>query len=433
MRYLEQLLDQFSGTPTNIIVKADTLRRGIRLTEDLHVAGAAACTTGLTSKADGLLGEARPVPSQFHFSADDTTVDIRGEDESPYQIDRDEDGRHQLRCSGESLGEVYFTPRPTYMDRQTSDGKSCADYLVQRGPSCLFIDVINFCAYVKKGEACHYCLLGPLMEAKLQQGLTRPVSDFKMVAEAVAIACEELDLRDLKLCGGGLYNTRQEARLHIECLEAILTRIEAPEEITILSQALVKEDQQRLKDLGATNVCFDMEVWNEDLWPKLLPGKAKAVGRKEWLSRLEDAVDVFGRGHVGTNFVAGFECAPRPGFLSRDEAFKSYSSGFGELIARGIVPWFTVWTANPLVGGFTAADPPPTEFYLQLGLVVHELLEKHGVYPDLGFDSLGVDPETLGLYCYYCYSMQFTRDYPRLIGRELPAKEKDERKAESAV
>jgi hypothetical protein len=420
MRYLEQLLDQFSSTPRNIIIKADICRRGIQLTEDLYAAAAAACTTGLVTKAADVLGGARPIPSQFHFSADDTTVDIRSVDGSPYQIGRHEEGRYQLRCRDEALGEVYFTPRPAYMDRQTSDGKPCAEYLTQRGPSCLFIDVINFCAYVKKGEACQYCLLGPVMEAKIQLGRTRPIPDFKMVAEAVETACEELDLRDLKLCGGGLYNTHQEARLHMDCLEAILTRVEAPEEITILSQALAKEDQKRLKDLGATNVCFDLEVWNEDLWPKLLPGKAKTVGREQWISRLEDAVDVFGRGHVGTNLVAGFECAPRPGFLSRDEALESYTSGFGDLIARGIVPWFTVWTAHPLVGGFAADDPPPTDFYLRLGIVIHELLEKHGVYPDLGFDELGVDPETLGLYCYYCYSMQFTRDYPRLVGRKAP-------------
>jgi hypothetical protein len=42
MRYLEQLLDWFSDTPREIIFKADVLRRGIQVTDDLHVAGAAA-------------------------------------------------------------------------------------------------------------------------------------------------------------------------------------------------------------------------------------------------------------------------------------------------------------------------------------------------------------------------------------------------------
>jgi hypothetical protein len=162
-------------------------------------------------------------------------------------------------------------------------------------------------------------------------------------------------------------------------------------------------------------------VWNEDLWPKLLPGKSRAVSRKEWMRRLEDAVDVFGRGHVGSNFVAGFECAPQPGFLSQEEALKSYAEGFRKLVERGVVPWFTIWNTHPLVGGFGADDSPPAEFHLQLGSIIHELFEKHSVYLALGFPELGVDPETLGLYCFYCYSMQFTRDYPRLIGRTVSA------------
>ncbi len=184
----------------------------------------------------------------------------------------------------------------------------------------------------------------------------------------------------------------------------------------MFSQALEMKDQKDLKRLGVTNILFDLEVWDERLYPQLVPGKAKTVGRDDWLKRLEEAVDVFGRGHVGTNFVGGLECAPKPGFLSQDDALRSYSEGFEYLIQRGVVPWFTVWTANPALG-FEVDDPPPTEFYLCLGQTIHELLEKYNVYPDLGFPSLGLDPPTLGLYCYYCYSMQFTRDYPRLIGR----------------
>lgn len=103
-----------------------------------------------------------------------------------------------------------------------------------------------------------------------------------------------------------------------------------------------------------------------------------------------------------------FSDTPRNiGFLSRHEALKSYLEGFEFLIERGIVPRFTVWTATPRVGGFKIDDPPPTGFYLRLGQGLHELLDKHRVYPDLGFPSMGVNPPSLGLYCYYCFSMSF--------------------------
>ena len=419
MQYLEKLLEEFPDTPRQIVIKADILRRGINVNEDLRRAGERSNTTGISSKLERVLGADRPPPSQFHFSADETTVDIKIDPRSPYEIREDREGRHHLFCGEENLGEVRFTGRPAYMDAETSDGKPCADRLLQRGPCCICVSPLNFCAYFKKGESCKYCLCSVALDAGIQMDILDPVPDYGLLAEAVALACEEdVDLKELKLSGGALYDTRKEARHHKECIEAILARIDPPEEVTVFSQALEKEDQKDLKALGVTNVCFDLEVWDERLWSELLPGKARTVGREEWIRRLEDAVDIFGRGRVGTNFVGGFECAPRPGFLTQDEALRSYAEGFESLIQRGIVPWFTVWTAYPLVGDFEVDDPPPTAFYLRLGRILHELLEKYGVYSDLGFSRMGIDPPTLGLYCYYCYSMQFTRDYPRLIGRE---------------
>ncbi len=298
MEYLEKLLDEFSDTPRNIILHADILRRGMKLNRDLTEAGQTSCITGISTKLQSLAGDAnQPPPSMFHFKADETSVDIKIDLRSPYEI-------------------------------------------------------------------------------------------------------------------------KKEARYYKKCLEAILEQIDPPEEIQIFSQAFDEEDQKDLRELGVTNILFNLEVWDERLWPLLLPGKAEAIGRQEWMNRLIKAVEVFGRGHVGSGFVGGFECAPHPGFLSRDEALKSYLDGFEFLIERGIVPWFTVWTAVPQVGGFQVYDPPPTEFYLRLGQGLHELLDKYGVYPDLGFPRMGVNPPTLGLYCYYCFSMTFSRDYPRLIGRD---------------
>jgi hypothetical protein len=420
MKYLEKLLEDFSDTPRNIVVHADVLRRGVRWTADLQDASAKACITGLTSKLmQAALGKA-PVPSQFHFKSDETTVDIKMNEKSPYGIQKDGESDYRLFCGEQDLGVVKFTKRPSYIQKQTSDGKDVASLIMQRGPFCILVSPLDFCAYWKKGEACKYCLLSMAMDVAVQNKWVDAIPDFNLLAEAVEIACKDVPLKDLKICGGALYDTRREAVFYRKCIEAILHRINRPEELTVFSQAFDKEDQKSLRELGVNNVLFNLEVWNERLWSELLPGKAKAIGRREWIKRLEDAVDVFGRGHVGTSFVAGFECAPRPGFLTRDEAFRSYIEAFEFLVERGIVPWFTVWTASPLVGGFSEDDPPPTDFYLRLGAAVHELLEKHGLYRDLGFPGMGMDPPTLGLYCYYCYSMQFTRDYPRLIGRKSP-------------
>ncbi len=417
MEYLAKLLDEFSDTPRNIILHADLLRRGIKRTPDLMDAGENTCITGISTKLQSFMGDAKPIPSMLHFKEDEVSVDIKTDDRSPYEIKKNGNGGYALYCGDENFGEVRFTKRPSYTDKLTSDGQSCAALLLQRGPFCIMVNPLEFCAYYKNKEACKYCVLSLAMEMGVNAKLMKPVPDPEMIAEALEMATMDINLKDLKICGGALYDTKKEAVHYKKCLEAILNRIEKPEEITIFSQAFDEGDTRDLKELGATNILFNMEVWNEGMWPELLPGKAKAIGRQEWIDRLTKAVDIFGRGHVGSGFVGGFECAPRPGFLSREEAFKSYLEAFEYLIERDVVPWFTVWTAAPIVGGFSVDDPPPTDFYLRLGQELHELLDKYGMYKDLGFPTMGVNPPTLGLYCYYCFSMTFNRDYPRLIGR----------------
>jgi hypothetical protein len=419
MKYLEKLLKTFQDTPQNIILHADILRRGIKLNDDLKRAGKESCQTGIATKLQYVIMKEKDLPpSQFHFKSDETTVDIKVNKKSPYEIKEFSKKKFQLYCGDKNFGEVRFTKRPKYADKKTSDGQDCQFQLMQRGSFCLLVSPIDMCAYFKKGEACKYCILSPAMDIGIKQNQVKAIPDYNILAEAVAIACEEdVMLRDLKLSGGALYDIKKEAKYYKKCLEAILERIDPPEEITIFSQAFDKEDQKDLKEMGATNTIFNLEVWDERLWPKLLPGKSKSIGREKWIKHLEDAVDVFGRGHVGSSFVGGFECAPKPGFLTQDEAFESYLTAFEFLLKRDIVPWFTIWTPYPLIGGFKEEDPPETEWYLQLGQKLHELLEKYDMYKDLGFPHYGINPPTLGLYCYYCFSMQFTRDYPRLINR----------------
>ena len=50
MQYLEKLLELFSDTPQHIVIKADILRRGMKLNDDIQRAGEKSCLIGLTTK-----------------------------------------------------------------------------------------------------------------------------------------------------------------------------------------------------------------------------------------------------------------------------------------------------------------------------------------------------------------------------------------------
>ncbi len=411
MEYLDDLLKRFPETPEHIVIKADVLRRGVNFNLRLEDLAMRSCTTGLSTK-DGRQGV--EAPGQFHFGTDNTTVDILVDQDSPYEIVEKNPADYRLMIGERDLGEIHFTPRPGYYGLETSDGRQCTDYVVQRGPNCLLVTPLNSCAFFRKGDACRFCALSAVMDHELREKRLPMVPNYEILAEAVAIASEHIELREIKLNGGSVYHVTKEAEYNKKCAEHILSTAGSIEEVTVFSQALDEDGQKQLKDVGVTNVFFDMEAWDEHLWEQIVPGKAKTVGRAEWLRRLETAVGIFGRGHVACNFVAGFESAPfLQGCLSHEESLRSYLEGFRWLTERGIVPSFTVWV--PLTDRRLS---PKTEYFLTLAEELHKMLLEHDMYPDLGFPELGVDPPTLGLYCYYCRSMQFAQDYPRLIGRD---------------
>jgi hypothetical protein len=414
MDYLDYLFERFPDTPKHIIIKADVLRRGLLFNLQLDDLVMRSCTTGLLTRDNR---QAVQAPSQFHFCDDNTTVDILMNDESPYEITEQGKEQYRLRIGARDLGAITFTPRPGYYERKTREGRPCPDYLVQRGPHCLLVTPVNTCAFFRGGDSCRFCGLSVMMDHERENKNLPMIPDYASLGEAVAIAREYIDLREIKLNGGSMYNLRKEVDCIEKCLTHILSIAGPIEEVTVFSQALDEDDQRRIKDAGAKNVFFDMEAWNERLWEQIVPGKAKTVGREQWLRRLVKAVEVFGAGHVACNFVAGFESAPIAGFLAREESLQSYTDGFEWLTERGVVPSFTVWI--PL---FDRASSPQTEYFLELGNRLHQLLLRHGLYRRLGFTRLGMDPPTLGLYCYYCRSMQFAQDYPRLINREAAAK-----------
>lgn len=134
------------------------------------------------------------------------------------------------------------------------------------------VNPLQVCAYFNRGDACKYCVLSLAMDAGARMKLMQPVPDPATLAEAVVLAKQDIELRDLKICGGALYDTRKEARYCKDCLAAILERTEPPEEIQIFSQAFDEPDQRDLKAMGATNVLFNLEVWNPRLIGRTAPG-----------------------------------------------------------------------------------------------------------------------------------------------------------------
>jgi len=162
-----------------------------------------------------------------------------------------------------------------------------------------------------------------------------------------------------------------------------------------------KADIERLHTTGIPALHHNMEVWDEGLWPIICPGKSRVVGREEWVRRMIDSAEVFGKGHILSNFVSGVEMSKPYGFKTVKEAVKSTLSGFDYLMAHGVLPRMDMWCVEE--GSGLAGQPPaPLEYYIELEKGYLDLRLKHGYpFPFVGYCRGCTSVDALSEWDYY--------------------------------
>ncbi|MDP2726851.1 MAG: radical SAM protein, partial [Dehalococcoidia bacterium] len=118
--------------------------------------------------------------------------------------------------------------------------------------------------------------------------------------------------------------------------------------------------------------------WEPHLFKALCPGKERRVGRDEWLRRLLEAVEVFGRGNVNTHMVAGIELAQPYGFSEVGRAVESTSQGLDFLMEHGVLPTMQSWICEP--GSSLAGHPLITlDYFIQIDRNWYQIWKEHGL------------------------------------------------------
>jgi hypothetical protein len=120
---------------------------------------------------------------------------------------------------------------------------------------------------------------------------------------------------------------------------------------------------------------------NEDIFNWVCPGKAEWIGYREWKRRLVRAVDVFGRGNVGTGLVGGVELAKPHGFKSEDDALRATLDEAEELASQGVTTVYIVWVPRP-GSDFRDQENASLEYYVRLAKGLHDLRVKHRLSVD---------------------------------------------------
>jgi len=317
----------------------------------------------------------------------------------PYLVDH-VDGRFVLVDDGQVIEPVELWRRPAYYDKQTSSGRWMKDIMPAR-PSRLDLFAMSYCYFHTDDQGCKFCGLPAHYQDRRAANHLPRRAQTQDITECVAEAIKEPGrFTNVCLTGGSIVKGEDlfdlEVDTYIGLLQAVGAALDAPKfSSQLIGSAFTEKQLRRLYDeTGLTNFTTDIEVLDERLFNWICPGKARWVGFGQWRERLIAAVDVFGRGHVGTGIVAGVETATPEGVRSEDEALDLTLSGAEDLARHGVVTVAQVWT--PIPGSpFHDQKAPSLEYYLRLAQGLQDIRARHGLSVDFdNYRQCGNHPDT---------------------------------------
>ncbi len=391
--FIDELCQRFPDIPRSIITKSDVLRNGTRFTPLLHEVGQQSFPHFLIWNPDHVWnpdlkgverGQIITVPWKFDLS-DGTPVVIRFDQDSPYEITRQEDGRLSLTRDGEVIEEVSFEPATEWLYKNTSNGTLMTSVFMSWSRLGLLACALRYCEYTKTGDQCVYCCLdssiGEFKDSGFQYTMALQPED---AAETYRAAQEEVGfIESVSMTGGSLRNTNKEMEHYVAIFGALdKVRKEMGKPTWFAGCMTARPDLPLLRELraaGLDTIAPNMDCWEESLWPEIVPGKHKYVGRDYWIDCLTKSLDIFGKGRVASVFVVGPEMAASTGFKREEDGIASWTRCFEWLLERDIIPATSQWQVE--VGSpWSDRVPPSTDYFLSIGRARHQLMESTGMH-----------------------------------------------------
>lgn len=387
--------------PRLIALKIDVQRRGIHYTD----AAIRAVDPGLHQLRSPYIfgsrdGAIDPLPESL-LLRDGTTilVDPTPLEQDPYVLDWI-DGRFVLIDGGQVVEQVDLWPKPAFYDKHTSSGLPMS-HIVSARPQRLNVFQSSFCYFWAEQQGCSFCdIVTHTKQQRQELGVPtrlRPHDVKETIAEAIK---EPGRFTNLCLTAGSVVKGEevfdQEVDFYIELLQAIgelFTTKRFPSQL--IASAFNEKQLARLHEqTGLSSYTSDLEVLNERLFNWICPGKARWVGYREWRDRLVRAVDIFGRGNVGTGIVGGIELARPEGFRTEAEALSATLDEAEYLAERGVTTVYIVWVPRP-GSVFRDQKAPSLDYFIRLAQGLQDLRTKYGLTVDFDdYRRCGNHPDT---------------------------------------
>lgn len=333
-------------------LKLDLFCRGMRLDASTDLARDA--RTMLRTRAGLGSGLELIIPSDFY-----TNVPVleKWAQNSPYLLVKEDSG-YSIERDGERLTRVELPPRPRFYDKPTSSGKPMSSIGVMQG-TYLGIYPGRVCEHWKTEPRsnCRFCSVG--LNLGKADALEKSVED---VLETVEAARQEEHITFVHF-NTGYY----EDDGYLDEVEPFVEAVVKETGLLVGVQCPPHPDlsrYHRLKNMGVNNVSFCFELWDEERFREVCPGKSARVGRQRHLDAIEYCAKLFDT--TNGEIVAGLE-APEKSI----EAIEWITD-------VGAVP--TVCVFRPLIGtDYEDVAPPKTEQMIPVFARLYEACMRKGL------------------------------------------------------
>jgi hypothetical protein len=397
---LTEVVQKYPDVPKLIALKIDVQRRGVHYTDRVLKSLDASVQMRSPYLFGSRDGEIKPLPESI-LLRDGTSIltDPTPLEQDPYLVDL-VDGRLALVDGGEAIEFVELWPKPLYYDKLTSSGIPMS-HIVSARPQRLNIFQSSYCHFWADKKECRFCdIVNHTKQQKNELGVPSRLKP-EDVSETIREAIKEPGrFTGMCLTAGSVLKGKQlfdhEVDFYIETLQAIGENFSTKKfPSQLIASAFNEKQLARLyEETGLMSYTSDLEVLGEELFNWICPGKAESVGYKEWQQRLIRAVDIFGRGNVGTGLVGGVELAKPHGFTNEHAALASTLGEAEYLAEHGVTTVYIVWVPRP-GSNFRDQQNPSLEYFVQLARGLHNLRVKYKLSVDFDdYRRCGNHPDT---------------------------------------
>lgn len=296
-------------------------------------------------------------------------VDLIIDKHSPYKI-VESNGRFGVEYLGEYLTDIKFPEPPEFYYQTTKDGVSFRDIASDTSygspDKSLIVFYSTECSVKDNGKTCLFCVMNGTTD--IEGGEHRPAWKYPhQIAEVIKYAYQKEGYRHLTITGG-FVPERREVEYYLDVAENIKEALgtETFQGTACIGAPLDLSIIEKYKEAGFSSLAFNTEVWRKEYFDIVCPGKVDECGGYDnWLKAIEYAVDVFGKGNVRSNFVAGLQ--------PKEILFE----GLEYLASIGVVTVASSWI--PGIGSPLEGHRSPTvDWHWDVQLRHADILKKYG-------------------------------------------------------